>query len=224
MIKPLNKSGFTILELLIATTVFSVILLIVTTGIIKVGNIYYKGIISSKTQDSIRSISNDLSSTIQFANGIKTDALNPPADQKIFCMGDVRYVYFPNKIFKKDGANDEFNSGLYSEDLASGSKCVVSSTTQCAGLTTIDCYKERRQLLGKNMRVLTLNVAKVGSTDNLWAINAKLAYGDDDLLTNDGNPDISPATLAGVTCKSGISGSSFCSVAQLDTIVKKRLQ
>ena len=67
----LRNKGFTIVELLIATAVFSFILLVVTTGIIRLGNMYYKGVISSRTQESIRNIVSETSSAIQFAQSSK---------------------------------------------------------------------------------------------------------------------------------------------------------
>ena len=132
-----NNQGFTILELLIATTVFSVILLVVTTGIIRIGNIYYKGITASKTQESIRNISSELSSSIQFANGIKV----PGSSANIFCLGNTRYTYFLNREYAR---GSEATTGIYSEILNPGSACACMIPS---------CVTETRQLLGNNMRV-----------------------------------------------------------------------
>ena len=52
-----GQKGFTVLELMIATTVFSVMLLLTTTGMIQIGKVYYKGLVTAKTQDTVRSIS-----------------------------------------------------------------------------------------------------------------------------------------------------------------------
>lgn len=212
ILKTKNNQGFTILELLIATTVFSVILLVVTTGIIRIGNIYYKGITSSKTQESIRNISSEFSSSIQFANGIKVPGSLP----RIFCLGNTRYTYFLNSEYTK---GNEATTGIYSEILSPGSACAT-----CSG----GCVTEAKQLLGNNMRVLSLRVDPVAGTANkVWNVYTKVAYGYDDLLSNyNATPaqNSSPAFLQGVTCRSGIAGSSFCSTAELDTLVKKRLE
>ena len=170
ILKTKNNQGFTILELLIATTVFSVILLVVTTGVIRIGNIYYKGITSSKTQESIRNISSEFSSSIQFANGIKVPGSLP----RIFCLGNTRYTYFLNREYTR---GNESGSGIYSEILSSGSACTC----------TVGCVTEARQLLGNNMRVLSLRVDPVAGTANkVWNIYTKVAYGEDDLLSNAG--------------------------------------
>lgn len=210
MIKIKNQ-GFTILELLIATTIFSVILLIVTTGIIRIGNIYYKGITTSRTQESIRNISNELTSSIQFAKGIKVPGT--PASS-VFCLGDNRYSYFLNNKYT---SGNETTSGVYYQKLAPGSACT------CSGA----CVIEARQLLANNMRVLRLVVDPVpGSGDSVWNVSIKVAYGDNDLLSNYSNSGVLDGSvpLNNVTCKSGISGSSFCATADLDTYVKKRLE
>jgi prepilin-type N-terminal cleavage/methylation domain-containing protein len=210
-----RQRGFTILELLIATTIFSVVLLIATTGIIRIGNIYYKGITASKTQETIRNISNELSSTIQFAGDIKTNGPNPANS---FCLGDTRYTYYINSKYTKD-LNLESSTGLYSESLTPGSACAM-----CSGA----CVLGSKQVLGNNMRLLSLIVNPiVGTANNVWQVRAKVAYGDNELLTHYTNngaliaPPISPDTA---NCKSGIAGSSFCSTAELDTLVKRRLE
>jgi prepilin-type N-terminal cleavage/methylation domain-containing protein len=39
-----NRSGFTIIELMIATAVFSVVLLLCATALVTIGNMYRRGI------------------------------------------------------------------------------------------------------------------------------------------------------------------------------------
>lgn len=214
MIETNSQRGFTIIELLIATTVFSVILLVVTTGIIRIGNIYYKGIISSRTQEAIRNISNDFSSTLQFANGVKTPDRTPPPGSSSFCLGEIRYTYFVDQEYTK---GNEFTTGLFSEDLAPSSNCTTTSS-DCIGPTTSNCVKDKRQLLSNNMRILQLAVdPQPGTSSKAWSIKAKVAYGDDDLFQTNADPSLN-------VCKTGVAGSSFCSVAGLDNIVKKRVK
>lgn len=59
-----NTAGFTIVELMIATVVFSVILILITTGIIQIGKAYYKGIIGSRTQETARKITDEVGRSI----------------------------------------------------------------------------------------------------------------------------------------------------------------
>jgi len=46
------QSGFTLVELMIATMVFSVILLVITYGVVRFTNSYYKGLNSSTTNSA----------------------------------------------------------------------------------------------------------------------------------------------------------------------------
>ncbi len=55
-----NQQAFTIIELMIATTVVSVILLMVSIIMINIGGLYYKGFSQARTQDNLRSISDEV--------------------------------------------------------------------------------------------------------------------------------------------------------------------
>ncbi len=202
--------GFTIVELLIATTVFSVILLIVTTGIIKIGNTYYHNITTTRTQTVVRSIANDLVSTVQFTSFTPSPSNSAVIDGfNYFCIDKTRYKYKIGSQYKK---GSETTSGMFTETLVSGASC----DTVVAGDAT-----NQRQLLGNNMRLANLDITSKGS---LVTINVKVVYGDNDLLTTF-NTDGSPSGVAwpDVQCKSGISGGSFCAVGSFETTVKKLL-
>ncbi len=58
--KQLKPHGFTIIELLIATTIFSVVLLLAASGLLYIGRLYYKGLTSSATQEAARNIMQEL--------------------------------------------------------------------------------------------------------------------------------------------------------------------
>lgn len=207
----LNKKGFTILELLIATTVFSVILLVATTGIIRIGNLYYKNIISSRTQEAIRSINSEISTALQFSSGGVTLPSTPSSNY--FCIDNTRYRYNINSKVPDSGGIDT-TKGLIQEGLNPGDNCN----------SVIVVFQ--KQLLGKNMRLLKFGPPAQPAGSDLWTINLKIAYGEDDLLSNydnNGSLIVPAVALDTVSCKSGISGSSFCATALLDTTVKKRL-
>jgi prepilin-type N-terminal cleavage/methylation domain-containing protein len=210
--KPLkSQCGFTLLELLIATSVFSVVLMIVTTGVIRLGQSYYKGIVQSRTQETNRAVATDISRAFQFANGVKVAG---DGDNQ-FCIGDTRYTFFINQPVK-DGAE-----GLRSERIAPDAACNDPS----AG-------SDRKEMLGNNMRLLRFDVNNVDAQYKTWRIDMAIAYGDSDLLshyTSDETPqgwdgtDVNSPVVRNAVCKSGIPGGSFCSTSQLDILVKKRL-
>lgn len=210
-----NSRGFTIIELMIATTVFAITLVVVTTGIIRIGQAYYKGRIQSATQEVTRTASEDISRTIQLSVGQRRlgSFLNPTSGQ--FCIGDTRYTYYLNR--KVEASNP--NGALRAETIAPDASC----SDPGAGTN-------RREILSNNMRLLRFRVEPdpTGQAQT-WRVNIRVAYGDDDLLThydNNGSP-LNASTVDtdadGANCKEGIAGSSFCSTSQLDTLVKKRL-
>src|SRR6185312_7743076 len=96
--KPMIKSrvqsqGFTILELMIAASVFSIILLVVAVGVINFTNSYYKGITTSKTQDAARSIMNTLTQSIQFGQTVTLPTYNSGANTYGMCIDNTLYAF-----------------------------------------------------------------------------------------------------------------------------------
>jgi prepilin-type N-terminal cleavage/methylation domain-containing protein len=109
-----KHEGFTIIELLIASTVFAIIIMIITVGIINITQSYTKGITENSTQGVARNIINDISQAIQFSPGKITpvnvstgiveassspfpiDNVYPPTPGTVvygFCVGEREYLY-----------------------------------------------------------------------------------------------------------------------------------
>lgn len=216
--KPLkSQGGFTLLELLIATSVFSVVLLIVTTGVIRLGQSYYKGIIQSRTQETNRAVATDISRAFQFAGGVK---VYDPDIPNQFCIGDTRYTFSLNQKVSKDSNGNQVE-GLRSERIKPSDAC------NDPGVGT-----DRKEMLGNNMRLLKFDVNSADTQDKTWRVDMAIAYGDNDLLshyTDDETPqgwdgsNTGDQAVRNAVCKSGIPGGSFCATSQLDILVKKRL-
>ena len=158
----LNNKGFTLLELLIATTVFSVILLLCTFGLIQVGRNYYKGITLSRAQNSARSVMNLLTQSVQYSGS------NPVGDlpegtgpnSGVFCVGTVRFEY---KLNSKVGDPNAY----------------ALRTSNCN--EAIDQAQKTEQV-GKGMSLQSLKVQPAGAGS--YNIGVKILYGDSDQLTN----------------------------------------
>jgi prepilin-type N-terminal cleavage/methylation domain-containing protein len=208
MIK-LKNSGFTLIELMIAITAFSVILMVATFGIINIGRMYYKNITTSRTQEATRQVVQDISSTIQLTGGHPDFTDDPdPKDNGNFgklCLGNnIRYIFYENYQLKE----------------GSGRGLIRQTNVPCDNTTNFD----GQELLAENMRLLDLYV---GPQDNGYSIKARVAYGDNDLLTYYPQnasattpPDSDPS--AGL-CRSGVAGGNFCGVSELETFVVKRV-
>jgi prepilin-type N-terminal cleavage/methylation domain-containing protein len=216
-----NSSGFTILELMIATTVFSVVLLIASAGIIAIGRDYYKSLTSTRLQETTRSVMDDISGSLQFS---QTDTVSShlydggvPATVKVRCFGSDRYRYIINQKVQKitDPTHPEEFHALYRDTRPSETTCDATGN-----------WDDGTELLGDNMRLLQFDV----STSNPFHIKIRVAYGDNDLLSNypdDAGPTTAPnpsPTFDQVSCKYAFAGNQFCAVAGLETTVTSRVK
>ncbi|MDZ7744361.1 MAG: prepilin-type N-terminal cleavage/methylation domain-containing protein [Candidatus Saccharibacteria bacterium] len=203
-----SNDGFTIIELLVATAVFSTILLLISVGIIQVGKMFYKGVTITATSETARVILEDVSQAIQFNADSVEPVIAENGNSQGFCVGSRRYSYVLHRQLANTPVDEQVSNAL-----------VVDSVASCNSLTPaqdVIADPEGRELLGLHMRLANLEVQPL-STEGLYSISLTVIYGDDDLLvdrTGDGNLD---------SCET-ITGSEFCSVAELDTIVQKRIQ
>lgn len=152
--KPIIKSskGFTVTELLIATTIFSVILLLCTFGLIQVGRTYYKGVTIIRTQNVARSVMDNVSQSIIYSGS--TPSIVPNA----LCIGSMRFSY---------SLNNNVGPGV------SALKYDDNNTGGCSSNMSIG-----KELLAENMRLIKFNVTPAG---NDYLIEIAIAYGPTDL-------------------------------------------
>ncbi len=203
-------SGFTILELLIATIVFSVVLMLVTAGIMQIARVYYKGVTEANTQNTARSIIDTISQAIQFTGGTVTlTAASPVAGNNYaFCVGNQQFSY-------RLGWQVENRFSVV--DNQAWHALVQNTTTGCpsAGAQNLaNQVVNGRDLMGQHMRLSNLVIEN--PAPNLYKVQVRVVYGDNDLLDN--------PTTANAACKSQQSGTQFCAVSELSTIVIKRVK
>ena len=213
-----QQAGFTIIELMIATLVFSMVILLITIGVLSFTRSYYKGVNQSTTQNTARLIIEDISQAIQFSGGDIQSALVPTANSEGFCIGgNVRYSFVRHKqltdsstlgpnqtrhaLVRNKGASCAGGSALNVEDAAQTAACI--SGGNCT------------ELLDPRMRLSKLSIAPLGGTPDMFKISIRLVFGDDDLLTDPVSDDAS--------CNLAVTGTQFCAQSELTTIVKKRI-
>lgn len=156
----INKRGFTIVELLIATTVFSMVLLIASAGLIYVGRTYFKGLNNSRTQEAARSIIDEISREIQFSGG----TISFPSASSL-CIGDRQYGFTTNRrlVSSVTDPSTETDRGLV----------LYQETCGTSPVTPV------KELLTQNMRLETFSITAVGN--NNYEITVRVIYGDEDL-------------------------------------------
>ena len=203
-----SQHGFTLVELMIATAVFSVILLLCTSGLIQIGRFYYKGITQSRTQEVARLVIDDISRSIQFGGGTFTPPVTAsPGTGTLdrFCIGNKRYSFLIRRQISDSPTGNQRRNALVVDESA-------SCTAQDLNPYTPSLSAGSRELLSPGMRLAKLEIANPPGT-NLYTITVRIISGDDDLL----EPSLE-------NCTNARAGGQFCAVSELSTVIKKRVQ
>lgn len=212
-----RQAGFTIIELLIATLIFSMILTLVTIGVISFTRQYFKGLNSAKTQNAARIVLENITSAIELTGGQVTSPIGTTGsgDSKGFCLGDRRYSYLPGWQLA-DGTPDlSLNQTRHA--------LVADEPGNCGGLQAQNLANNTTgtELLSPGMRVAKLSVERIGLTD-MYRVSIRILYGDNDLLYSPSRSALGPQA-PDATCRVGDSGSQYCATAELSTIATKRI-
>lgn len=209
-----RQAGFTVLELMVATAVFTIVLLVLTAGVLHFSKDYFSSITRSNTQVVARSIIDDISKAIRFGQTAAT-ITTVSARTKQLCIDNVQYLYATGYEVASTSNLPQHQSkyGLVKRITAPGCPSPPDITS---GGFSITGGTNDHELLTKHMRVSDLQVQSLGN--NTYRIRVRVAYGDDDLLGVSG----APANWATISCRSGAS-SQFCAVSDLSTVVQQRV-
>lgn len=214
------QKGFTIIELLIATTVFSLVLLLATAGIMHVTKQYYQGVVQARVQETLRTVVDEIGESIRFSNADLSIPVSMPSQTQYgdgdpgrfgyFCMGAKRYSFVIDRQLKSGGSNETNRHSrhvLWVDQPSGASPC-----NSIADLNSSPPTTDGRELLSENMRLTKFSIMDAGvPSSGTYKIDVGIAYGDDDLLE--------PTTRK---CKVE-AGSEFCAYAEMSVIVTKRL-
>lgn len=208
-----QSSGFTIVELLISTAVFSVVLLLCATATVQVGRMFYKGATINRTQDTARVVTDDVVQALQFGSktlpGLFKRTSGGPVGIQSLCLGQVRYT-FDTGVSLGTSATQSRHV-LWKDHVGSKAVCTPLNIRMASPPGS---SADGIELLGQNMRIPALDAVDAGSS--LWRVNVTVSYGDD------------PALFTGVppftNCVSQKSGGQFCASSSVSNIfVTKRL-
>lgn len=225
-----DSCGFTIVELLIATVIFSMVLLLVTTGVLEITKVYYKGVTDSNTQTVATNIIDTVAQAIQFDGGAvqTTPASAPPGSSYVFCVGDQQFSYYPGyQLVSGTLGQDETNHSIV-ENTAAG--CTPQNMTGSV---------QGRELMGQDMRLSNISVTcalpsgicnDVPGAILAYKVQVRVVFGGDDLLfsptlSQQGASNATQAAAPDAECSGSSSDEDqFCSRSDLSTIVVKRVQ
>ena len=217
-----NGQGFTIIELLIATTVFSVVLLLAMTGFFQIGHIFYKGVSITQSQDVANSIGLDISDSVEGASQVTALNDHPTASGiKYMCAGKNRYTLNLGHAVNVGDSTALANGsvGLVKDILSSDNICpppCLPNPASCSGGQV--GWTKPVELLGDNMRIESLNVQPLASVStSYYTISVVISYGDTDLVTYTDSNDHSTAL-----CKSQ-QGSQFCAIGRYSASINRAI-
>jgi prepilin-type N-terminal cleavage/methylation domain-containing protein len=237
-----DQSGFTIIELLIATAVFTVLLIIASAALIGISQTYIRGSVQDETQQSARKVLTDISQDILYNDPTgftlppTTYTVGPPSyapvtnDEYYFCIGGDVYVYRLDRSLLSSVAAETTPWALVRY---SSTSCPTKDTTEPStasnNLTTDGFPAGASELLASNERLGQL-VFDDSTYHGFFSsvINITVGYGDDDLLNDiasvnaDINNAVSPNETYLYACQSG-SDNSFCAVSTLTTTIAPRI-
>ena len=226
-----------------STVVFSGVLLLCLSALVQIGRMYYKGVTTAQTQQSARSLLDELSQSMQFTGanirgqrsltgtaapvGPTIAPQTNPTNGAIgfFCLGHTRYTFVIDRQQSSvnDGANKKIKHALWADepgicDVTNDTVANLYSAYPVDLTADIPSTYNGRDLLSENMRITRFSMAPL-SDNSIWRISLTVAYGDDDLLIVDA------ATPSRRVCKGGSSsaGSEFCAISELSTVVKRRI-
>ncbi len=212
--KKTSQKGFTLLELLIATAVFSLVLIVFLSALVRISQMFYKGVNLSNTQEATRNAMQTIADDMKFYD------VQPKDLGGYFCIGNHRYSYVKGVQVGSGDANDY---GIVREIV-----------TKCKPPVGAEAVKpDAEKLLDPGMQLnnfviegLTGNAARIqmlvvfyGSDKAVFTSNKSTAAG-----TNDPNDlatyDAYQATDA--QCTGLPSSSQFCATADYQTTILQK--
>jgi prepilin-type N-terminal cleavage/methylation domain-containing protein len=233
-----SSEGFTIVELLIALSVLSTILMIASAVMIQISNTYSKGVNAANLQNTTRTINADLASSLQFNPSspapCAVDNVSCTAPGAVpypggptgsiirsFCINKTRYSFVLNRELGDDqGSTPALHTEhvLWRDTMTSTANCkpLDLSKSNPSSSDASSAPGSGYELMPVHMRLTKFRIAEAPAGSGVYSVSVWAAYGDSDLMNNiDAN---------GHTNCLGDKGSAFCSTSMIDSTVIRRLQ
>jgi prepilin-type N-terminal cleavage/methylation domain-containing protein len=213
-----KPSGFTIIELLIATIIFSMILIVILSAFLQVGRMFYKGISMANTQEAARRVAEDVIEDVHFAqevSPITSSSGDPTGNTKYFCIGYHRYTYNLKQKVTTANIGNEF-IGVQ--------KATFNGTCPDPAAVPATAANNLTQLLGPDMQ---LNNFNLNCSTKLCDVSLHIIFygADNGVFSSPSNPTATPAQALlepDAQCSGNLLSTQFCAFADLRTSVTLR--
>jgi prepilin-type N-terminal cleavage/methylation domain-containing protein len=216
MIKKIRETrGFTIVELLIATTVLTVVLVGASFVLVQVGRLYYKGTITARTQSAGRNIVDSISRPIQLrGSGVRKAAIGPV---NVLCVGNQRFTY---QTQAQVGIGGSRRPHAVWRDTINNLEACTSSVPDI--LNTGITLTGGDSMLSDGMRLFELDVVETidgsGTDTGIYLVTVRMGYGELDTFSTD------PLSGRQDGCLGQTAGGQFCAYAAYETTVNARIR
>lgn len=207
MVRPMkfNKSGFTVVELLISISVFSVAMMAVMSAVIVMGRQYQKASYTTQLSSASKSLHQAIANDINYGSTV------PEAK---FTAGSPKYGYIcltGNLVYAWEAsAGGSIKYGLYK----------YQYTNSCSGnpdAAVAAAVTNGTNILPKNGFVAKIDIdSSVGA--DLSVVKTDFRTGEADMFSNSGD-----VVNSDTTCLPVLKGGDFCAVVQYNSSVKKRI-
>ena len=236
---------------MIALSVLSVLLVMSTVLLLQISRMYSKGVNMANIQNADRNILNDVSSALEFGNAVPTTGSSTaniggtPVTIYSLCFDTKRYSYLLGyQVANNPDATlspPQTYHAMWEDTMQSSGQCYpLDITQQNVPANTIDVNgvaskpNSGQELLPPHSRLSAFGVKPQsdGNGGYIYDVNTDLAFGDNDLLCDEGtagdcaSPDPSThltSPVGSILCK-GSSGQEYCATSHLATSVTRRLK
>lgn len=206
-----NKDGFTLVELMLAMTFFSFVLLFVVSGFVQINRTYTRGVTQKDIQNAARAVVDDISDAIRNSrpNSVVVTTGGSPFR---LCIGGSARRYAFNQHIGGDTTAASFSNETFASPSTEEITLARSTETGVACGDAVNRDEEvSRTLIDNNMRVQHLSVERI-NTSNSFKINLVLS-----------TEDLNDFDTFGVDAScTVVTGDEFCYVARLETVVTAR--
>jgi type II secretory pathway pseudopilin PulG len=220
-----HSSGFTLIELMLAMTFISVLLIAIAMTTIQISNIYNKGITLREVNQAGRTVSDDLQRSINntapfdLTSQDQATYINTGVGGRL-CFGKYSYLWNYGKAISESSPSGQMNQYSDATDtFVRFAKTVDGDHSLCKDTTKQPKHSETTELLSTGDRDLAVHSFKISKTadepstgEAMYAISFILGTNDQSLLATNDASCRPPSDAAG--------GEDYCSVNQFDIVAR----
>lgn len=198
-----KQAGFTIVETMIAISVFTVLALLTTLVVIQIGRSYQLAATKTQLLDASRQVHATFTQTVQYGADVSS-SVGTASGFNVWCAGTTRFAWKVSDSSHYYTYTSAGGGSLYSDTVAGPNACSSAFAPNSA-----------KRLLPPQSFVTEFVPQQVTGNPNLYSLSTRFGVGTPDMFS--GNDVVNGS------CLSGLVGVEFCAVVQYDSSALKRI-